>query len=55
MAVSNITRNLRDGELIIRDGTAGIKIQTKVRIPGQKTQKIGGYWTADGKLVTFWD
>ena len=42
-------------DVILRDGSAGIKIQTKVSMPGQKTQKIGGYWTSDGRLVTFWD
>ncbi|MBX3435034.1 MAG: hypothetical protein KF847_17085 [Pirellulales bacterium] len=42
-------------EVILKDGTAGIKIQTKISMPGQKTQKIGGYWTSDGRLVTFWD
>jgi len=42
-------------EVILKDGTAGIKIQMKVSVPGQKTQKIGGYWTSDGRLVTFWD
>ncbi len=49
-------RNKQLGQdIILKDGTAGIKIQTKVSIPGQKTQKIGGYWTKNGKLVTFWD
>jgi len=42
-------------KVTLKDGTAGIKIQTKIKIPGQKTQRIGGYWTQDGKLVTFWD
>ncbi|MEM7365831.1 MAG: polymorphic toxin-type HINT domain-containing protein, partial [Pseudomonadota bacterium] len=39
----------------LKDGTPGIKIQTKVKVAGQKTQRVGGYWTQDGKLVTFWD
>jgi hypothetical protein len=42
-------------KVTLKDGTPGIKIQTKVMIPGLKTQRIGGYWTQDGKLVTFWD
>lgn len=42
-------------KVTLKDGTPGIKIQTKIKIPGQKTQRIGGYWTQDGKLVTFWD
>lgn len=40
--------------VILKDGTAGIKIQVKTQIGG-KTQRIGGYWTSDGRLVTFWD
>jgi hypothetical protein len=40
--------------VVLKDGTAGIKIQVKTRVGG-KTQKIGGYWTKDGRLVTFWD
>ncbi|GIW99630.1 MAG: hypothetical protein KatS3mg111_2963 [Pirellulaceae bacterium] len=42
-------------KVTLKDGTPGIKIQTKIKIPGQKTRRIGGYWTHDGKLVTFWD
>ena len=30
----------------LKDGTPGIKI---------KIGKTGGYWTQDGRLVTFWD
>ena len=40
--------------MIIKEGTQGIKIQTKQIING-KTQRVGGYWTSEGKLVTFWD
>lgn len=40
--------------VILKDGTQGIKIQTKQIING-KTHRVGGYWTRDGKLVTFWD
>ncbi|MEK9150297.1 MAG: hypothetical protein AAB267_09690, partial [Candidatus Desantisbacteria bacterium] len=36
--------------IILKDGTPGIKIQT-----GTGKNKIGGYWTTEGKLVTFWD
>jgi len=42
-------------KVMLKDGTAGIQIKTKIKIPGQKTQRIGGYWTHDGRLVTFWD
>lgn len=40
--------------VILKEGTQGIKIQTKQIING-KTQRVGGYWTSDGKFVTFWD
>ena len=39
----------------LRDGTAGIKIATKQPLPGGGVQKVGGYWTSDGRLVTYWD
>lgn len=39
----------------LRDGTAGIKIATKQQLPGGGVHKVGGYWTSDGRLVTFWD
>ena len=42
-------------KVVLKDGTPGIKIQKKIAIPGQKTQRHGGYWTHSGKLVTFWD
>ena len=41
-------------KVTLKDGTPGIKIQTKTKVDG-KTQQTGGYWTQDGKLVTFWD
>lgn len=37
-------------EVVLKDGTPGIKIQT-----GYGKNKVGGYWTRNGKLVTFWD
>ena len=37
-------------KIILKDGIVGIKIQT-----GVGKNKIGGYWTNDGKIVTFWD
>lgn len=37
-------------EVTLKDGSKGIKIQT-----GTGKNKVGGYWTKDGKLVTFWD
>lgn len=37
-------------EVILKDGTEAIRIQT-----GTGKNKVGGYWTIDGKLVTFWD
>jgi len=42
-------------EVILRDGTPGLRIQTKVPLPGGGTNNVGGYWTSDGRLVTFWD
>lgn len=39
--------------VILKDGSAGIKIATKQ--PGGGVQKVAGYWTSDGRLVTFWD
>jgi hypothetical protein len=41
-------------KVILKDGSEGLKIQTKNIVNG-KTQRVGGYWTQDGKLVTFWD
>lgn len=35
--------------VILKDGTEAIKIQT-----GTGKNKVGGYWTKNGKLVTFW-
>jgi hypothetical protein len=40
--------------MILKDGTQGIKIQTKQIING-KTRRVGGYWTRDGRMITFWD
>lgn len=37
-------------EVQLKDGSFGIKIET---ISGNN--KVGGYWTNDGKIVTFWD
>lgn len=34
----------------LKDGTEGVKIQI-----GKGKNKQGGYWTNDGKLVTYWD
>lgn len=34
----------------LKDGSWGIKIEL-----GTGKNKIGGYWTNDGKIVTFWD
>jgi|GEM_PF-3014123 uncharacterized protein YukE len=42
-------------EVVLNDGTPGIKIRTKFKVQNKKTKSIGGYWTKDGKLVTFWD
>lgn len=41
--------------VILRDGTAGIKIASKQPLPGGGVQKVGGYWTSEGRLVTYWD
>lgn len=41
--------------MILRDGTVGIKTSTKQPLPGGGFQKVGGYWTSDGRLVTYWD
>ena len=38
----------------LKDGTFGIKIQTK-RVINGKVVRIGGFWTESGKVVTFWD
>lgn len=37
-------------EVTLSTGKKGYKIQT-----GTGRNKVGGYWTKDGKLVTFWD
>ena len=39
----------------LKDGTPGLRIQIKRPIPGGGTKKVGGWWTRDGRLVTFWD
>jgi len=49
MKFYNKNKNLGE-KIILKDGTIGIKIQT-----GTGKNKIGGYWTYDGKIVTFWD
>ena len=36
--------------VVLKDGTEGVKIQT-----GTGKNKVGGYWTKDGRVVTFWD
>jgi len=55
-AMDFFRRNRRLGKKVrLRDGTSGIKIQTKVRLPGGGTRRVGGFWTDKGKLVTFWD
>lgn len=40
----------RGTPVTLKDGTLGIRIQT-----GSGRSKVGGYWTVEGKLVTFWD
>ncbi len=42
-------------DMLLLDGSPGIMIKTKIRVQGQKTQRVGGFWTQDGRLVTFWD
>ncbi len=55
-AMSYFRKNRHLGDtVVLKDGSAGIRIQTKVTVPSQKPRKIGGYWTSDGRLVTFWD
>lgn len=34
----------------LNDGSSGYRIQTKIN-----GRNIGGYWTKDGKIVSFWD
>ena len=41
--------------VVLKVGTEGIKIQTKLQIPGQKPRNNGGYWTSDRKIVMNWD
>jgi hypothetical protein len=41
--------------VILRDGSLGIGIQTITKDSSGKITPVGGYWTVDGKLVTFWD
>jgi hypothetical protein len=41
--------------VVLRDRTAGIEISTKQPVPGGGFQKIGGYWTSDGRLVMVWN
>jgi hypothetical protein len=53
MSFSAANRHLAT-PIILKDGTSGLRIQVKV-ITSSGTQRIGGYWTTTGKLVTFWD
>ncbi|MBN1520586.1 MAG: hypothetical protein JW923_10920 [Spirochaetales bacterium] len=47
-AMSFFAKNKDQGvRATLRDGTEGIKIQT-----GTGKNKVGGWWTSDGKLVT---
>ncbi|WP_419785537.1 DUF637 domain-containing protein [Pseudodesulfovibrio sp.] len=41
-------------DVVLKDGTPGLKIQTEKTVNGKRI-KQGGYWTKDGKLVTYWD
>ena len=55
-AMNFFQRNKHLGQnIILKDSTSGTKIQTKIKTSGQRTRRIGGYWTDDEKLVTFWD
>ena len=47
-------RNLA-APVTLLDGTPGLRIQTRLPQPGGGSTKVGGFWTTDGKLVTFWD
>jgi len=50
-AMKFYNENKHLGEKItLKDDTIGIKIQS---INGKN--RIGGYWTNNGKIVTFWD
>lgn len=40
---------------VLKNGAPGIRIQTKQPLPGGGIRNVGGWWTADGRLVTFWD
>ncbi|MBN8828209.1 MAG: hypothetical protein J0H68_05835 [Sphingobacteriia bacterium] len=42
-------------EVILKDGSAGIKIKIKLTDETGKTKFNGGYWTKDGKIVTYFD
>lgn len=42
-------------QVTLRDGTLGLRIKTMVSVDGGGFRNVGGYWTADGRLVTFWD
>ena len=54
-AMNFFNKNKAFGQnMILKDGTQGIKIQTKQIING-KTRRVGGYWTRDGRMITFWD
>ena len=42
-------------EVVLRDGTTGLKIKIKQRDLNGKVKYVGGYFTKDGKIVTFFD
>ncbi|MEM6338440.1 MAG: hypothetical protein AAF673_00745 [Pseudomonadota bacterium] len=42
-------------EVTLRDGTKGIKIKIKTFDSNGKIRNIGGYWTKEGKIVSFFD
>ena len=39
---------------VLKDGTMGMRIKFKVTVDGTK-RSIGGYWTPEGRVVTFFD
>jgi hypothetical protein len=46
-AMTFYNKNKSSGSVVtLKDGTQGIKLGNS---------DIGGYWTIDGKLVSFWD
>lgn len=55
-ATSFFTKNRHLAEsTTLQSGTKGLSIKTKFKDPNGGIKRMGGFFTEDGKVVTFWD